>query len=252
MRPVRRGAPPDQEQPGAHAAEPGEDSAWQALTESREQPRLTAGAVRFPGSDSTDVAESSLSKVVRLAGGTTSAYTRTVNGRPVRVGQYATPHPAAAQAAVQQPLAAPVKPAARQPHVPFGSLRQGQVIRIHGQNYKVMQVNVPAGAGFSTGSGVSTGSGTSTGSRGTGVNTAATAAGAAAAATAQSNASAAAAAATAAKMFGTPQQNPAKAALNNQPLPKGSATVTDLLSDTVSGYTWYTTLPASYMVQVVG
>jgi hypothetical protein len=176
------------------------------------------------------VAESRLEKVLRLANGVTRSYVHNVNGRPVQVSQYRTPHPAG-----------PKKPASTASSA-FGSLKVGQIVQIRNQNYKVTRVNIPP----------STGSGVSTGSQGTGLNTASTAAGAAAAATAQSNASAATAAAAAAKLFGTPQQNPAQAALNGQTIPNNAAVATNLLTSLVTGRYWYTRLPTSFMVKVVG
>lgn len=183
--------------------------------------------------------ESSLGKVLRLAGGTTRSYTRTEpSGRQVQVRQYASRPATAVPAAAKKPAA--VKPGTSAGST-FGSLKVGQVIQILNQNYRVSRVNIPQQA-----------TGTSTGSQGTGLNTAKTAAGAAAAATAQANTGASQAAAAAAKLFGTPQQDPAKAALNGKPVPKGATLVHSLLTNLATGRYWYTSLPSTFAVKVVG
>jgi hypothetical protein len=187
------------------------------------------------------VAESSLDKVLRLAGGVTRSYTRTEpSGQRQLVRQYAS-RAAKPKTLVKQNPKSQAKPQSSG-SAAFSDLKVGQVIQIQNQNYTVSQVNIPP----------STGSGTSTGSQGTGLNTASTAAGAAAAATAQANAGAATAAQAAAKLFGTPQQDPALAALNGKTIPSNTAVVTNLLTNTTTGRYWYTRLPASFMVKVVG
>lgn len=185
------------------------------------------------------MAESPLSKVLRLAGGTTKSYVRTEpSGKQVQVVQYATPHPAAAKPVAAKPAAAKVKPGGLGGST-FGSLKVGQVIQIMNQNYRIAQVNIPQKAA-------------STSSQGTGLNTAKTAAGAAAAATAQANSGAATAAAAAAKLFGTPQQDPGKAALNGKTIPKTATLVHSLLTNLATGRYWYTSLPSTFAVKVVG
>lgn len=186
--------------------------------------------------------ETPLDRVLRLAGGTTRSYTRTEpSGRQVQVRQYASRPATTPPVAAAKPVTT-VKPGSSA-GATFGTLKVGQVIQIHNQNYRVSRVNIPQQA---------TGTGTNTGSQGTGLNTAKTAAGAAAAATAQSNAGASQAAAAAARLFGTPQQDPALAALDGKPAPKGSTLVHSLLTNLATGRYWYTSLPSTFIVKVVG
>lgn len=180
------------------------------------------------------MAETPLDKVLRLAGGVTKGYTHQVNGRPILVRSYPTPHPSAAQQPV--PTGKPAPAAAKQQAgtAQFAALKVGQVVQIQNQDYKVKQVNVPFTPPQKTSSGVNTGS------KGTNVNAAAnTAAGAAAQAVAARSG------------FGTPAQNPQLAALNGKTIPSGTPTVTNELVSQANGWAWFVTLPAAFSIKVV-
>lgn len=175
--------------------------------------------------------ETAVDKVLRLAGGTTKSYVRTnQQGRPVRVSQYPTPHPAVAAAQAGRQAAAP-QARTGGGNTAFGNLKVGQVLLIGREKYSVQQVNVPpfkpsqpgpntagTSSGVNTGSGVSTGSGTSTGSAGAGVNTG---------------------------------QNPQTVLLNGVVVKPGTPTTTALLKELSNNNIWYVTVPKTLMVQVV-
>jgi hypothetical protein len=163
------------------------------------------------------VAESSLDKVLRLAGGITRSYTRMENGRVQRVGAYT-----------------------RIRRVAWGSLKAGNVVQIAGARYKVVQARVPqtpfkpaqpgpntkgTTSGKNTGSqgqGVNTGGPASTGSAGQGVNTGA-----------------------------VTGSTIAQAALGGAKLPFGTPTVTNLLASLVTGKQFYVYLPQGQEVTVI-
>lgn len=166
------------------------------------------------------VAESSLEKVLRLAGGITNAYVRrSPTGKVEQVHSYRS----------------------RARKMAWGALKSGQVVQISGVNYKVVQANVPQTPyrpkqtgpntkGVTTGKntasagqGVNTGGPASTGSTGKGVNTG--------------------------QVTGS---TIAQAAMGGAKVAFGTKTVTNLLTDLRTAKSYYVYLPPTQQVTVIG
>lgn len=162
------------------------------------------------------MSETALEKLLRLAGGITNSYSRTVNGKVERVSQYRS----------------------RMRRLAFGALKGGEILQIGSVQYKVIQARVPQApykpkqAGPNT---KGTTSGKNTGSKGQAVNTKGGAA---------ASGSGAGGTAVTAKTIET--------AVLGQPVPSGVATVTNELTDVRTGARYFVRLPPGTAVQVVG
>lgn len=157
------------------------------------------------------MAESSLGKVLRLAGGYTRSYVRRERGRLVQVNQYKTP-----TVGMQANFArAPVTHGPAQ----FSQLATGQLVTVGNQTYRVGSTNLAGHAAGYTGKPNAVRNGGM--------------------------------AAKQQPLLGTPEQNPVFAALRGAPLPTSTPTVTHQLIDTKTHKGWYVTLPANYTLNVV-
>lgn len=168
----------------------------------------------------------SLSKVLRLAGGTTQGYVHIVKGKPVTVSSYRTPHPAQQMV----PAGPPLKSES------WGTLKAGQTVVIRNVPYKVLKVGVRSRTGAAASKGVNTGK------QGSGLNTASN--------FAVTTAATAAKQAKNAKLFGTTAQNP-QAALMQGKTSAGGQNMTALLQQTKTGQYFYVSVPTGTPVSVL-